>query len=127
MPSQGQTLRCTPRLFNPPCEAAALCYKMASALSIHTCICAVCVCVCVQVVEVNGLAEPSLRQCRKPFTSFPNWVSLSYLAAGQEKAAAVHSLCQLQQIGFLQFELAFPKPGPRINRAPLLLDATAAL
>lgn len=71
------------------------------------------VCVCVQVVEVNGLAKPSLRQCGKPFAWFPNWVSLSYLAAGLEKAAAVHSLCQPQQIGFLQFELAFPKPGHR--------------
>lgn len=48
-----------------------------------------------------------LRQCGKPFASFPNWVSLSYLAVGREKAAAVHSLCQLQQIGFLQFKLGF--------------------
>lgn len=70
-----------------------------------------CVCVCVQVVEVNGLAKPSLRQCGKPFALFPNWVSLSYLAVGREKAAAVHSRCQPQQIGFPQFEIAFPKPG----------------
>lgn len=70
-----------------------------------------CVCECVQVEEVNGLAKPSLRQCGKPFALFSNSVSLSYLAAGQEKAAAVHLLCQPQQIGFLQFELAAPNPG----------------
>lgn len=83
--------------------------KMASLLSVHASICTICV--CVQVVEVNGLAKPSLRQCGEPFALFPNWVSLSYLAAGLEKATAVHSLCQPQQIGFLQFKLAFPKPG----------------
>jgi len=59
--------------------------------------------VCVQVEEVNGLAKPSLRQCGKPSALLPNWVSLSCLAAGREKAAAAHLPCQPQQIGFLQF------------------------
>ena len=87
-----------------------LCNVPKSDLSKCVCVC-VCVCVCerVQVLEVNGLVRPSLRQCGKPFALFPNWVSLSYLAVGREKAAAVHLLCQPRQIGFLQFELAFPK------------------
>lgn len=66
--------------------------------------------VCLQVVEVKGLAEPSPRFCRKPLALLPNWVSLSYLEAAEEKASAVHLLCQ---IGFLQFELASPEPDRR--------------
>lgn len=63
-----------------------------------------------QMLLVNGLAKSALGRCGNPFASFPNWVSLSCLAAGREKAAAVHFLCQHQQIGFLQFQLLFPNP-----------------
>lgn len=64
----------------------------------------------------KGLLPGPLPRRRGKFSAFlPNPVSLSYLAAGREKAAAAHLLCQLQQIGFLQFELAFSKKPATAN------------